>query len=103
MVKADIIESIRPEDVKCVSPITLAQKVHTKEGLSMDELRHRVNEECIANGHPPAHKIDGSTYHTPAATGELDMTYDPTQPQKWCICQNYTALNRVTHIFPMPQ
>jgi hypothetical protein len=34
LVKADIIESIRPEDMKCVSPITLAQKVHMKEGLS---------------------------------------------------------------------
>ncbi|KIM92458.1 hypothetical protein PILCRDRAFT_42475, partial [Piloderma croceum F 1598] len=28
LVKADIIESIRPEDVKCVSPITLSQKAH---------------------------------------------------------------------------
>ncbi|KIM71879.1 hypothetical protein PILCRDRAFT_42565, partial [Piloderma croceum F 1598] len=28
LVKADIIEPIRPEDIKCVSPITLAQKVH---------------------------------------------------------------------------
>jgi len=40
LVKADIIEPIRPEDIKCVSPITLSQKTHTKEGLSMDELRH---------------------------------------------------------------
>ena len=31
------------------------------------------------------------------------MAYDPTQPQKWRICQNYSALNRVTHIFPTPQ
>jgi hypothetical protein len=93
LVKADIVEPIRPEDVKCVSPITLAQKVHTKEGLSMDELRHQVNEECIANGHPPVHKVDSSAYHTPAAADDVDMTYDPTQPQKWRICQNYAALN----------
>ena len=26
LVKADIVETIRPEDVKCVSPITLAQE-----------------------------------------------------------------------------
>jgi hypothetical protein len=25
------------------------------------------------------------------------------QPQKWRICQNYGALNRVTQVFPMPQ
>ncbi|KIM77261.1 hypothetical protein PILCRDRAFT_796315, partial [Piloderma croceum F 1598] len=28
LLTADMIEPIRPEDVKCVSPITLAQKVH---------------------------------------------------------------------------
>jgi hypothetical protein len=31
------------------------------------------------------------------------MSYDPTQPQKWRICQNYGALNKVTQVFPMPQ
>lgn len=102
LVKADIIKPIRPEDVKCVSPITLTQKVHMKEGLSMDELKHCVNEECIANGHP-VHKVDGSTHYTPATADDVDMTYDPTHPQKWHICQNYAVLNRVTHVFPMPQ
>src|SRR5882762_7043546 len=97
LVKADIIESICPEDVKCVSPITL------KEGLTLNELRHRVNEECIVNGFPPVHDIDSSTYHIPAPAENADMTYDPTQPQKWHICQNYAALNRVTQVFPMPQ
>jgi hypothetical protein len=38
LLAADIIESIRPEDVKCASPITLAQKVHTNPGLSFDKL-----------------------------------------------------------------
>ena len=33
---ADIIEPIRPEDVKCASPITLAQKVHCNPGLSLN-------------------------------------------------------------------
>ena len=103
LVKADIIETIQPEDVKCVLPITLAQKVHIKEGLSLNELHHRVNEECIANRSPPVHDINGSTYHILAPVENPDMTYDPTQPQKWCICQNYLALNRVTQVFPMPQ
>jgi len=103
LVKAEIIETIRPEDVKCVSPITLAQKIHVKEGLSLNELRHRVNEECIASGSPPVHDVDSSTYHIPAPAENPDMTYDPTQPQKWRICQNYAALNRVTQVFPMPQ
>jgi hypothetical protein len=103
LVKADIVETIRPEDVKCVSPITLSQKTHTKEGLSWDELRHRVNEECIASGYPPVHNISGSTYQNLTPIDDQNTVYDPTQPQKWRICQNYAALNRVTHIFPMPQ
>jgi len=93
LLKADIIEPMRPEDVKCVSPITLAQKVHVKEGLSLDELHHQVNEECITNGFPPVHNVNNPTYHTPATTNSPDITYDPTQPQKWRIFQNYAALN----------
>src|SRR5882762_885168 len=103
LLKADIIEPIRPEDVKCVSPITLAQKVHVNQGLSPDELRHRVNEECITHGLPPSHHINGPIPNTPIPTNSPDMTYDPTQAQKWCICQNYGALNHVTQVFPMPQ
>ena len=103
LLKADIIEPIRPEDVKCVSPITLAQKVHVNQGLSPDELRHRVNEECITHGLPPSHHINGPIPNTPIPTNSPDMTYDPTQAQKWCICQNYRALNHVTQVFPMPQ
>jgi len=41
LLAADIIEPIRPEDVKCASPITLAQKPHENTGLSLDELRYK--------------------------------------------------------------
>ena len=34
LLAADIIEPIRPENVKCVSPLTLSQKTHNKTGLS---------------------------------------------------------------------
>ena len=103
LLAADIIEPIRPEDVKCASPITLAQKVHSNLGLSFDELRHRVNEECISHGLPPVHNVETPATHTPAPSNNTDMAYDPTQPQKWQICQNCGALNRVTQVFPMPQ
>ena len=82
LVKADIIESICPEDIKCVLPVTLVQKVHVKEGLMLNELHHRVNKECIDNGFPPVHNIDSLTYHIPAPAENADMTYDPTQLQK---------------------
>src|ERR1700677_5027235 len=44
LLAADIIEPIRPEDVLCASPLTLAQKPHDNPGLSLDELCHRLNE-----------------------------------------------------------
>lgn len=103
LLAADIIEPIRSEDVKCASPITLAQKVHTNPGLSLDKLCHRVNEECIANGIPPIHNVEAPDVPTMSPTKDSAMSYDPMQPQKWHIWQNYRALNKVTQVFPMPQ
>ena len=103
LLTADIIEPIWPENVKCVSPITLAQKTHINPGLSLDELHHKVNEECISHGIPPIHDVEAPTTPTANPVKDPTMTYDPTQPQKWRICQNYGALNKVTHVFPMPQ
>jgi hypothetical protein len=57
LLAAGIIEPIQPEDVKCASPLMLTQKVHSKAGLSLHELQHRVNEECIMNSFSPAHNI----------------------------------------------
>ena len=64
LLAADIIEPIQPEDVKCASPITLVQKVHSNPGLSFDKLRHRVNKECILHGLPPAHNVETPAIHT---------------------------------------
>jgi hypothetical protein len=50
MLEADIIERCAPEHVKCVSPTTLAQKTHQGKGLALEELQHRVNDECTTNG-----------------------------------------------------
>jgi hypothetical protein len=96
LLAVDIIEPIRPEDVLCASPLTLAQKVHDNPGLSLDELRHRLNEECSAHGIPPPHKTEATAPTTPLVPGK-------EQPQKWRICQNYNALNKVTKVFPLPQ
>lgn len=54
LVAAGIIEQCKPEDVKCVSPITLAKKAHEGQGLSLDELKHQLNDKCIAAGLPPS-------------------------------------------------
>ena len=38
MLKAGIIEQVTPDQVKCASPTTLAQKTHTGTGLTLEEL-----------------------------------------------------------------
>ena len=101
LLAADMIEPIRPEDVKCVSPITLAQKVHTNPGLSLDELRHRVNEECISNGIPPIHDVEAPAVPTITPTTDAAMTYDPTTevaylPELRGIKQSHTRLPDAT-------
>ena len=106
LIAADIIEMIHPEDVKCCSPITLAQKTHDKLCLSLNELKHRVNEECIAHGMTPAHNIETKNAPTPAAQSTphnlTPMRHTPPKPQTWRICQNYAVLNKVTQVFPTP-
>src|SRR6266481_3213002 len=102
---AGIIEPIQPEDIKCASPLTLAQKLHGKSRLSLHKLQHRLNEECILNGHPPVHNIEApeNSNQSLPQTENSTMACNPTQSQKWRICQNYNVLNRVTHVFPAPQ
>ena len=50
MLEAGVIVPIAADKVKCVSPTTLAQKVHQGGGLTRDELLHRVNDQCVAAG-----------------------------------------------------
>ena len=95
MLAADIISPGHPNDVKCVSPTTLAQKAHAHGGLSRDELLHRINDQCVAAGLPSLDNLPPR----PAP----DTQRDEKSPTKWRICQNYGALNKVTEIAPMPQ
>src|SRR5882762_5174435 len=95
LLAADIIKPIRPKDVKCASPITLAQKPHKNAGLSLDELCYKLNMECVTHRLP---SIEGIEHPPPTLSPTV-----PPKPQTWCICQNYAALNKVIQVFPMPQ
>ncbi|THH15436.1 hypothetical protein EW146_g5032 [Bondarzewia mesenterica] len=100
MTAAGIITPIAPENIKCVSSMTLAQKAHDAEsGLTIEELQHRLNDECIA------HNIDPTTFDLPSrpALQPATTTPKPIPKPKWRICQNYDQLNRVTQVPPMPQ
>ena len=96
MLKADIIEQCLPDQVKCVSPTTLAQKAHNSSGLNLEELQHRVNDECIANSYETTFNLPSRSFPTP------DDEANKNKP-KWRICQNFSQINKVTKIAPMPQ
>ena len=96
MLKAGIIEQCLPDQVKCVSPTTLAQKTHSNSGLNLEELQHRVNDQCTANGFDTAFNLP------PRSTPTPDDEQDKDEP-KWRICQNFSQINKVTKIAPMPQ
>jgi hypothetical protein len=96
MLEADIIRQIHPQDVRFVAQTVLAQKAHEGEGLTIDELKHHINNQCLRYGLP----------------GEFDMPPRPEQrelpdmqnkPKKWHMCQDFNGINKVTEVAPMPQ
>jgi hypothetical protein len=95
MLEAGVIEPCKPDDVKCISATTLAQKAHQGKGLSLGELQHRVNDQCTASGMETKFDLP------PRTTPTLDDTL-PEEP-KWRICQNFSQINKITKVAPMPQ
>ena len=80
---------------KCVSVTTLTQKAHQGKGLSLEELQHRVNNECVIHRIEPKFGLSPRTAPTP----NNSMPEDP----KWRICQNFTQVNKVTKVTPTLQ
>jgi transposase InsO family protein len=97
MLDADVIEPCEPGQVKCVSPTTLAQKTHEGTGLTLDELQHRVNDECVRSGLEPHFALP------PRPEPVVDDRGDKKDEPKWRICQNFSQINKVTQVAPMPQ
>jgi len=54
MLEADIIKPIPYQDFKCCGVTTLAKKAHKGGGLTLEELQHCVNDQCIVAGFPSA-------------------------------------------------
>ena len=96
MLKGGIIRPMHPGEVKCVAPSVLAQKAHGNGGLSLDELKHKVNDECIKHSLPAA--FDLPTRPPPTETVPTN-----TSPEKWRLCQDFGEINKVTPIAPVPQ
>ena len=95
MLEAGVIEACKPEDVKCISATTLAQKAHQGKGLTLQELQHRVNDECNTHGMDAKFELPPRTEPTP--------NDKPFEEPKWRICQNFSQINKITKVAPMPQ
>jgi len=96
MLKGGIVRSMHPGEVRCVAPSVLAQKVHGNTGLSSDELKHKVNDECVKHGLPAA-------FDLPPRTPAADNMPANASPKKWRLCQDFGEINKVTPITPVPQ
>ncbi|GLB38087.1 putative retrotransposable element Tf2 155 kDa protein type 1-like [Lyophyllum shimeji] len=99
MLDAGIIEPIDHKDVKCCGATTLAKKAHEGGGLTIEELQHRLNDECVTAGFPSAFENLPPRETTPETHGP-DM---PEKPTKWRVCQDFADLNKVTKVPAMPQ
>jgi hypothetical protein len=75
----------------------LSEKAHEGTGLNIEELQHRVNNECITAGIPPAFE------DLPPKTPSQPNTAPEHTQTKWWMCQDFAELNKVTQVPPMPQ
>jgi hypothetical protein len=98
MVEAGIIAPIHPRDVHAVAPVVFSKKTHDGQGLPLDELKHRVNDQCMELGLASAEDLP------PRPTDRENTSNEPSMSQKWHLCQDLSEVNRATtEIAPMPQ
>jgi hypothetical protein len=94
--KAGVIQRIEHKDIRAVSLVTLPQKPHTGEGLPVEELLHRINDECIWYGLPTAEDLPEQPQHPP-----VDPT-ESTEPKlrKYQFCCNFNEVNQKARVPP---
>ena len=97
LLEANIIRPIAAEEVKCCSPVSIAQKAHAHEGLTLNELIHRLEEQCTAAGRPPSENLP------PRDKLSERINDDALKTPKYRFCMNYGELNKSTLVRPMPQ
>ena len=103
MLEAGIIRPIHPRDVRFVAQTVLAQKTHDGQGLPLDELKHKVNDQCLQHNLPG--EFDMPPRPEPQNT-PLEHEGDESgmrKPTKWRMCQDFNGINKVTEVAPTPQ
>jgi hypothetical protein len=101
MLEAGIIRPIHPRDVRFVAQTVLAQKTHEGQGLPLDELKHKVNDQCTQNGF--LDEFDMPPRPEPPGTATEGKESSAKKPTKWRMCQDFNGINKVTEIAPTPQ
>ena len=97
MLDAGIIRPIHPSEVRFVAQTVLARKTHEGQGLCIEELKYKVNDQCIKYG------IPGEFEMPPLPEPSANPITTQTAPIKWRMCQDFGGINRVTEVAPMPQ
>src|ERR1700720_4966781 len=90
LLEANIIHLIAAEEVKCCSPVSIAQKAHAHEGLTLNELIHRLEEQCTAAGRPPSENLP------PRDKLSERINDDALKTLKYCFLVNCSELNKST-------
>lgn len=97
MLEAGIIRPIHPSEVRFVAQTVLAQKTHEGQGLCIDELKYKVNGQCLENGFPNEFEMP------PKPESTTNPTINQNTPIKWRMCQDFGGINKVTEVAPVPQ
>jgi hypothetical protein len=87
MVRVEIIAPVHPRDVRAVAPAVFSKKTHKGQGLLPDELKHRINDQCIELGLPGVKDLP------PQPTDRESTNNEPSMSQKWCLCQDLSKVN----------
>ena len=96
MIAAGVLRQLKPSEVKCIAATVLSKKAHEQDGLSLEELQHKVNDQCVAAGLP-------TCFNLPPRPKPRDTATKEEGEQKWRICQNFGPVNKITKVAPMPQ
>ena len=79
----------------------LTQKTHEGQGVPLDELKHKVNDQCLKHGLPG--EFDLPPWLEPAGVSTEGEAPSLKTPMKWRMCQDFNGINKVTEVAPLPQ
>ena len=86
--------------MRAVHLTILAQKAHGALGLTMDEIRWIVEDQCREVGVEPNQDL----LPRPTQGNQTTATESKKEEKpKWRICQNFNEINKVTRVAPMLQ